>query len=41
MALATGQKEFYLECKRRMSLGKKIGYYRSDSAVYHADLSIS
>jgi len=21
-----------------MSLGKKIGYYRSDSALYHADL---
>jgi len=35
---AYGQKGFYLECKGRMPLGKKIGYYRSDSASYQADL---
>lgn len=38
VAPAYGQKGFYLECKRRMPLGKKIGYYRSDSASYQADL---
>ncbi len=35
---ASGQKEFYLECKRRMPAGKRIGYYRSDSASYQAGL---
>jgi hypothetical protein len=35
---AYGQKEFYLGCKRRMPTGKRIGYYRSDSASYQADL---
>jgi hypothetical protein len=35
---AYGQKAFYLECKRRMPAGKRIGYYRSDSASYQADL---
>jgi hypothetical protein len=35
---AFGQKEFYLQCKRRMPRGKKIGYYRADSASYQADL---
>ncbi len=35
---AYGQKGFYLECKGRMPLGKKIGYYRSDSASYQAEL---
>jgi Transposase DDE domain group 1 len=38
IAPATGQKEFYLECKRRMPNGKKIGYYRADSASYQAGL---
>jgi hypothetical protein len=33
-----GQKAFYLECKKRMPLGKRIGIYRSDSASYQADL---
>jgi hypothetical protein len=32
------QKEFYLQCKQRMPWGKRIGYYRMDSASYHADL---
>jgi len=35
---AYGQKGYYLECKRRMPSGKRIGYYRSDSASYQADL---
>ena len=35
---AYGQKEFYLECKRRMPDGKRIGYYRADSASYQAEL---
>jgi hypothetical protein len=35
---ASGQKEFYLECKRRMPEGKRIGYYRADSASYQAEL---
>jgi hypothetical protein len=35
---AYGQKGFYLECKRRMPSGKRIRYYRSDSASYQADL---
>jgi hypothetical protein len=38
VAPAYGQKEFYLESKRRMPEGKRIGYYRSDSASYQADL---
>jgi hypothetical protein len=38
VAPASGQKAFYLECKRRMPGGKRIGYYRSDSASYQADL---
>jgi hypothetical protein len=38
VAPAFGQKEFYLRCKRRMLWGKKIGYYRADSASYQADL---
>lgn len=38
VAPAYGQKGFYLECKGRMPLGKKIGYYRSDSASYQAAL---
>jgi hypothetical protein len=35
---AYGQKAFYLGCKRRMPAGKRIRYYRSDSASYQADL---
>jgi hypothetical protein len=35
---AYGQKEFYIECKSRMPGGKRIGYYRSDSASYQAEL---
>jgi hypothetical protein len=35
---AYGQKGFYLGCKRRMPSGKRIGYYRSDSASYQAGL---
>ena len=38
VAPASGQKGFYLECKRRMPMGKRIRYYRSDSASYQADL---
>ena len=38
VAPAYGQKAFYLECKRRMPSGKRIGYYRSDSASYQAEL---
>jgi len=37
VAPAFGQKEFYLQCKQRMPGGKKIGYYRADSASYQAD----
>lgn len=33
-----GQKEFYIECKRRMPEGKRIRYYRADSASYQAEL---
>ena len=32
------QKEFYLECKKRMPVGKRIGNYRADSASYQAEL---
>ncbi len=35
---ASGQKGFYLECKRRMPKGKGIGRYRADSASYQAGL---
>jgi len=37
VAPAFGQKEFYLRCKERMPRGKRIGYYRADSASYQAD----
>ena len=38
VAPAFGQKDFYLECKRRMPAGKVIRYYRADSASYQAEL---
>ncbi len=38
VAPAFGQKEFYLQCKGRMPWGKRIGYYRGDSASYQASL---
>ena len=38
VAPAFGQKEFYLQCKQRMPGGKKVGYYRGDSASYQAGL---
>jgi hypothetical protein len=38
IAPAFGQKEFYLQCKQRMPRGKKVGYYRADSASYQAEL---
>jgi hypothetical protein len=38
VAPAFGQKEFYLQCKQRMPRGKKIRYYRADSASYQAGL---
>ena len=34
----SGQKEFYLECQKRISAGKRIGYYRADSASYQAEV---
>ena len=34
----SGQKEFYLECKKRIPAGKGIGYYRADSASYQAEV---
>ena len=37
-APAFGQKEFYRACKARMPKGKRIGYYRADSASYQAEL---
>jgi hypothetical protein len=37
-APAFGQKGFYRGCKARMPNGKRIGYYRADSASYQADL---
>jgi hypothetical protein len=37
-APAFGQREFYRECKARMLKGKRIGYYRADSASYQAEL---
>ena len=33
-----GQAGFYIECKKRMPRGKRIGYYRADSASYQAEL---
>jgi hypothetical protein len=36
-APAYGQKAFYLECRGRMPFGKRIGYYRSDSASYQVE----
>src|SRR4030066_1194807 len=38
VAPAFGQKGFYLEGKRRMPLGKRIGFYRADRASYQAEL---
>jgi hypothetical protein len=38
VAPAFGQKEFYLRCKQRMPCGKRIGYYRGDSASYQGGL---
>jgi hypothetical protein len=38
VAPAFGQKEFYLRCKERMPRGKRVGYYRGDSASYQAGL---
>jgi hypothetical protein len=38
VAPAFGQKEFYMECKNRMPVGKRIGHYRGDSASYQAEL---
>jgi hypothetical protein len=38
IAPAFGQKEFYLQCKQRMPRGKRVGYYRGDSASYQAGL---
>jgi hypothetical protein len=32
------QKEFYLRCKERMPEGKRIGFYRADSASYQAGI---
>lgn len=34
----TGQLAFYRECKARMPQGKRIGFYRADSASYQAEL---
>jgi hypothetical protein len=33
-----GQRGFYRECKTRLPKGKRIGYYRADSASYQAEL---
>lgn len=38
IAPATGQKGFYLECKKRMPEGTRISNYRADSASYQAEL---
>lgn len=35
---AFGQKDFYMECKKRMPMGKRIERYRADSASYQAEL---
>ena len=37
-APAYGQLGFYRECKVRMPEGKRIGYYRADSASYQSEL---
>jgi hypothetical protein len=37
-APASGQKEFYEGCKKTMPKGKRIRYYRADSASYQAEL---
>jgi len=37
-APAFGQVGFYKECKARMPKGKRIGYYRADSASYQGEL---
>lgn len=38
IAPAFGQKEFYIECKKRMPKCKRIKNYRADSASYQAEL---
>jgi hypothetical protein len=38
VAPSFGQKDFYRQCKARMPKGKRIGYYRADSASYQAEL---
>lgn len=38
VAPAFGQKEFYIECKKRIPQGKRIKNYRADSASYQAEL---
>ncbi|MBI3578103.1 MAG: IS1380 family transposase, partial [Ignavibacteriales bacterium] len=38
VAPQAGQLEFYRQCKQRMSAGKRIGFYRADSASYQAEL---
>jgi hypothetical protein len=38
VAPAFGQKECYLRCKQRMPRGKRLGFYRADSASYQAGL---
>ncbi len=38
VAPSYGQKDFYRQCKARMPKGKRIGYYRADSASYQAGL---
>jgi len=37
-APAAGQLAFYLECKKRVTGGKRIGSYRADSASYQSEL---
>jgi hypothetical protein len=38
VAPAFGRKEFYLQGKQRPPHGKRIGFYRGDSASYQAGL---
>ena len=38
VAPAYGQAGFYEECKKRMPGGKRIGFYRADSASYQVEL---
>lgn len=33
-----GHREFYRQCKERVPAGKRIGFYRADSASYQAEL---